>query len=285
MNNRNLIRFDWAIKRLLRNKADYSVLEGFLSELFKEDIVIQTILESESNQRIDSDKFNRVDILIKNAKEELVIVEIQNQNEYDYFHRMAYGTSKVITDYISVGEPYKNIKKVYSINIVYFDLGQGNDYVYHGKTDFLGIHTSDRLRLSDKQIEILGKIEPYQIFPEYYVLKVNQFNNVAKDSLDEWIYYFKNNEIKDEFKAKGISKAKELWRVDNLNEEERLNYHKHIENLRYEASMLWTMQIEEEERVRKDEKKAIARELKHNGLPIEIILKSTGLTQEEIERL
>lgn len=285
MNNRNLIRFDWAIKRLLRNKADYSVLEGFLSELFKEDIVIQTILESESNQRIDSDKFNRVDILIKNAKEELVIVEIQNQNEYDYFHRMAYGTSKVITDYISVGEPYKNIKKVFSINIVYFDLGQGNDYVYHGKTDFLGIHTSDRLRLSDKQIEILGKIEPYQIFPEYYVLKVNQFNNVAKDSLDEWIYYFKNNEIKDEFKAKGISKAKELWRIDNLNEEERLNYHKHIENLRYEASMLWTMQIDEEERVRKDEKKAIARELKHNGLPIEIILKSTGLTQEEIERL
>ena len=108
---------------------------------------------------------------------------------------------------------------------------------------------------------------------------------MAKDSLDEWIYYFKNNEIKDEFKAKGISKAKELWRVDNLNEEERLNYHKHIENLRYEASMLWTMQIDEEERVRKDEKKAIARELKHNGLPIEIILKSTGLTQEEIERL
>ena len=285
MNNRNLIRFDWAIKRLLRNKADYSVLEGFLSELFKEDIVIQTILESESNQRIDSDKFNRVDILIKNAKEELVIVEIQNQNEYDYFHRMAYGTSKVITDYISVGEPYKNIKKVFSINIVYFDLGQGNDYVYHGKTDFLGIHTSDRLRLSDKQIEILGKIEPYQIFPEYYVLKVNQFNNVAKDSLVEWIYYLKNNEIKEEFKAKGNAKAKELWRIDNLNEEERLNYHKHIENLRYEASMLWTMQIDEEERVRKDEKKAIARELKHNGLPIEIILKSTGLTQEEIERL
>lgn len=38
MGNRNLIRFDWAIKRLLRNKADYSVLEGFLSELLKKDI-------------------------------------------------------------------------------------------------------------------------------------------------------------------------------------------------------------------------------------------------------
>ena len=111
MNSGNLIRFDWAIKRLLRNKADFSVLEGFLSELLKEDIFIQNILESESNQRLDSDKYNRVDILVKNSKKELVIIEIQNQNEYDYFHRMSYGTSKAITEYISVGEKYGNIKK------------------------------------------------------------------------------------------------------------------------------------------------------------------------------
>ncbi len=83
---------------------------------------------------------------------------------------MAYGTSKAITDYISIGEPYKSIKKVFSINIVYFDLGQGADYVYHGKTDFLGIHKSDKLLLSAKQTELLGKVEPFQIFPEYYVI-------------------------------------------------------------------------------------------------------------------
>lgn len=285
MNSRNLIRFDWAIKRLLRNKADYYVLEGFLAELLKEEIAIQSILESESNQRFESDKFNRVDILVKNSKEELVIIEIQNQNEYDYFHRMVYGTSKVITDYISVGEPYKNIKKVYSINIVYFDLGQGEDYVYHGKTDFYGIHKSDRLKLSEKQAEILGKAEPFQIFPEYYVLKVNQFNDVAKDTLDEWIYYLKNNEIKDEFRAKGIGRAKELWRVDNLNADELRNYHKHIENLRYGASMVWSMKVDEEERVRKEEKLNIARELKRNGLSSDLIVQSTGLPLNVVEGL
>jgi len=75
MYNRNLIRFDWAIKRLLRNKADYFVLEGFLSELLIEDISIQSILESESNQRIDTDKFNRVDLLVKDSKGELIIIE------------------------------------------------------------------------------------------------------------------------------------------------------------------------------------------------------------------
>jgi predicted transposase/invertase (TIGR01784 family) len=285
MNSRNLIRFDWAIKRLLRNKADFSVLEGFLSELLKEEITIQSILESESNQRIESDKFNRVDILVKNSNEELVIIEIQNQNEYDYFHRMAYGTAKALIDYIYLGEPYKNIKKIFSINIVYFDLGQGEDYVYHGKVDFFGIHKLDKLRLSDKQTEILKKTEPSQIFPEYYVLKVNQFNDVAKDSLDEWIYYFKNNEIKDEFKAKGISKARELWRIDKLDEDELRNYHKHIENLRYGASMAWTMGIDAEEKVRKEEKIQIARELKKIQIPIDAIIRSTGLTQDEIDKL
>ena len=30
---RSMISFDWAMKRLLRNKANFEVLEGFLSEL------------------------------------------------------------------------------------------------------------------------------------------------------------------------------------------------------------------------------------------------------------
>ncbi|GHV15554.1 hypothetical protein AGMMS49938_14050 [Fibrobacterales bacterium] len=41
---KQLIRFVWAIKRILRNKADYGILEGFLSELFKDDIKIKEIL-------------------------------------------------------------------------------------------------------------------------------------------------------------------------------------------------------------------------------------------------
>ncbi len=286
MSNRNLIRFDWAIKRLLRNKADFSVLEGFLSELLKDDISIQSILESESNQKIESDKFNRVDILVKNSKDELVIIEIQNENEYDYFHRMAYGTSKVIAEYISVGEPYKNIKKVYSINIVYFDLGQGEDYIYHGQTDFVGLHTSDKLKLSSKQTELLGgKIEPFQIFPEYYVIKVNNFNDVAKDSLDQWIYYFKNNEIKDSFDAKGIEKAKELWRVDSLPDDERIKYLKHIEDLHYSASMAWTLKVDAEDKIRLDEKMKFAKGLKKKGIDTNTIIELTGLTKVEIENL
>jgi hypothetical protein len=198
---------------------------------------------------------------------------------------MAYGASKVLTEYISVGEPYSAIKKVYSVNVVYFDLGQGVDYVYHGKTDFFGIHNSDKLQLSEKQKELLGKIEPFQIFPEYFVIKVNQFNDVAKNTLDEWIYYFKNNEIREEFTAKGISQAKELWRVDKLTPEEKLSYADHIKNLRNEASRLWTMKIDAEDKVRKDRSIEIAKELLKNGATIDLTMKSTGLSKEEIESL
>ena len=49
-----LIRFDWAMKRLLRDKANFDILEGFLCALFEDDNVkIISILESESNQKIN----------------------------------------------------------------------------------------------------------------------------------------------------------------------------------------------------------------------------------------
>jgi predicted transposase/invertase (TIGR01784 family) len=121
------IRFDWAIKKLLGNKANYGVLAGFLTELLGKQIKIQSILEGESNQQTEDDKLNRVDILAENDQGELILIEVQNNTEQDYFHRMLYGTSRLITDFLEKGEPYGKIKKVYSVNVVYFSLGQGEE--------------------------------------------------------------------------------------------------------------------------------------------------------------
>ena len=111
MGKSNLVRFDWAAKRLLRNKSNFVVLEGFLSVLLEDEIHIERILESEGNQQKFDDKFNRVDMLAENSKGELVIIEVQNNRELDYFHRMLYGTSKAITEYINQGDPYAKVKK------------------------------------------------------------------------------------------------------------------------------------------------------------------------------
>ena len=126
---RKLISFDWAMKKLLRSKANFEILEGFLSELLKDKIHILEILESESNQENSQDKFNRVDFKVKNKNDEIIIIEVQYDRQLDYLQRILYGTSKVITEHLDKSEPYSKIVKVISVNIIYFDLGQGEDYI------------------------------------------------------------------------------------------------------------------------------------------------------------
>ena len=279
--SKKLISFDWAIKRLLRNKANFVVLEGFLSELLFENIKIEQILESEGNQERDDDKFNRVDILTQNSKSEFIIIEIQSTYEIDYFHRMAYGTSKAIAEHHRLGEKYLNIKKVISINIVYFDLGQGEDYIYKGRTTFRGLHQNDILSLSEKQKKTFVKQEVADIFPEYYLLKVNQFNDVAKDTLDEWVYFLKNSEVKDNFKAKGLKEANEVLDIMRLPKEDQYGYNRYMDSLSLKASEVFSLQSEAEFKL-KDE---IAINSIKEGLSNEIISKITGLSILKIEEL
>jgi hypothetical protein len=95
---RTLVSFDWAIKYLLRNKADYVILEGFLTTLLGRGIKIQSLAESESNKASEEDKYNRTDVLAEEEDGTLIIIELQFTPEIDYFHRMLFGSSKAYVD-------------------------------------------------------------------------------------------------------------------------------------------------------------------------------------------
>jgi len=293
---KNLIRFDWAVKRLLRNKANFGIFEGFLSELLSEDIKIENILECETNKDYKEDKLTRVDLLVKNTKGELIIIEIQNNREHDYLLRILFGISKLLIENMNEGMKYSEVKKVISVNIVYFDLGQGEDYIYHGTTSFIGLNKKDTLKLSQDQ-QLLYKTENIsKIYPEYYVIKVNQFNDVAKNTLDEWIYFLKKEEIKDEFKAKGLKQAKEELNILKLSETDRKDYEHFVEQIRYEESLIVSnyrvgeLKGAEKERKKQEEKQkfekfAIAKKCLQRGMSIEEIVDLTGLNKQEIEKL
>ncbi len=283
--SKKLIHFDWAVKKLLRNKANFVILEGFLSELLFDNIKIETILESEGNQEAEDDKYNRVDILTQNSKNELVIIEIQNTYEIDYFHRMAYGASKAISENLFKRQAYSESKKVISINIVYFDLGQGKDYIYKGKTNFDGLHEKDTLQLSTQQKLAFAKQNVSDIFPEYYIIKVNQFNDIAKDTLDEWIYFLKNSEVKDEFKAKGLAEAKEVLDIMRLDKDQQYGYNRYLDYLHLKASEVLSLQAEAEDKVRNERSVEIAKKAIKKGFDNETIADLTGLTFEQIEQL
>ena len=291
------IRFDWAMKRLLRNKANYVVLEGFLSVLLGQDIKIQKFLESEGNQEDTNDKYNRVDIMCEDHDGRKIIIEVQNERAYSYFQRMLYGTSKAVTEYMEIGDDYDKVQKVFSINIVYFDLGQGADYVYRGRTDFRGLHDGDLLKLSAKQQALFGgKEEPADLLPEYFLLKVNNFNKVAKESLDQWISFLKTGDIPDSFDAKGLPEARERLRVASLPEKERREYLRELERRMVENDAIKSSFIDGKdeglkeglmegiEKGKKEREIEIARSLK-GKVPIDIIIASTGLDESDIASL
>ena len=328
----NYIRFDWAMKRLLRDKANYVVLEGFLASLLGKRFKIHRFLESEGNQEDEEDKYNRVDILAESEDGELCIIEVQNSRELSYFHRMLYGVSKAITEYIGLGKPYEEVRKVYSINIVYFELGQGKDYVYHGKTEFVGLHQPhDTLKLSVRQNEkFFGQKEPDvmkrkaagDLFPEYYVLRVNDFDKVATTPLDEWIEFLKTGNISAKAKAAGLPEARERLRVDALSDKDKQAYYRHMESVRHMKSLFDTSRDEGYEegmdmglakglakglaeglakgrseglakgrsegiseglaKGRSERSKEIAKQMKAMGLTAEQIAQATGLNLDEI---
>ena len=288
---RKLVSFDWAVKRLLRSKANFEVLEGFLSELLFDDIKILEILESESNKDNENDKYNRVDIKVRNSKGELVLIEVQFNNERDFFQRILYATSKTICEHLDEGEPFSKVAKVISVNILYFDLGEGSDYIYKGKTVFNSFHDKGILKLNQDQQKTFQKEYPSDIFPEYYIIKVNNFNNIAKSTLDEWIYLFKNSAIKSDFKAKGIKKAGRVLDKLKMSNEERLAYDNYIYHKRAALGDFMTA-IEDgrmaerkiqEEKIKQIESKHqqellnIAQKLLKNGMSKEQVFKMTGI--------
>lgn len=227
----NYIRFDWAMKRLLRDKANYGVLEGLITTLLGRTIRIKKLLESESNQETEEAKQNRVDVLAEDEEGTLYLIEVQNETEMAYFQRMLFGTSKLVTEYINRGQGYENVRKVYSINIVYFNLGEGKDIVYHGKTEFRGIHNNELLRLSPFQQQRFDVDEVSELYPEYYILKVNDFDRWSRVPLEQWIYFLNTGEIPDDATAPGLGEAREKLKLDRMTRDELAAYYRHLDNV------------------------------------------------------
>ena len=283
--NNKYIRFDWAVKRMLRDKANFAVLEGLITVLTGEVVKIEELLESEGNQETASDKFNRVDIKAKNDKGEIIIVEVQFTRQLYFLQRMLYGVSKAITEHIEIGNKYDKVKKVYSINILYFDLGKGSDYLYHGKTVFTGVHTNDRLEVNTKEADELRMRVPEDIFPEYYIIRVNEFNSVATTPIEEWLDYLKNNRIKDDTSTPGLKEARQKLLYMTMSDKERRAYDAHMDDIMVQNDVLDTAKREGRAEGRAEGIMLTAKNLKSMGFGIADIIKATGLSENDLMKL
>ncbi|XCN73144.1 MAG: PD-(D/E)XK nuclease family transposase [Candidatus Electrothrix aestuarii] len=286
---RTLVSFDWAIKNILRDKANYDVLEGFLSTLLEKDITILSVLESEGNQQDESDKFNRVDLVVEDENGDIFIIEVQNSRERHYLQRLLYGTSKLVVDHISLGDSFHKVKKIISISILYFLFGEGeNDYLYRGSTEFYGINTQESLHLKPaKRRAVLGReIAAGNIFPEYYLIEVERFHDIISKGIDEWVYLFKNSEVRPDFTSKNIQAAAEKLDLLKMPEKERKAYERYMTDRASERDMIETARVEGRAEGNFEGKLEIAvNMLRKEKYTVEEIAETTGLSEEQVREL
>ena len=211
------------------------------------------------------------------------------------------GVAKAITEHISLGQRYSNVKKVYSINILYFDLGKGSDYLYHGINTFKGVHTGDTLQINVKENNVIKMKTPEEVFPEYYLIRVNEFNDVATTPIEEWLDYLKNGRIKDDTVTPGLAEAREKLQYMQMNRADQLAYERHLDALAVQSDAFDAARVEghaEGLEIGRLEGRAqglaegraegfltTAKNLKQMGLTVSDIIKATGLNSEEIEKL
>ena len=314
--NSQYVRFDWAIKRILRDTANKKVLEGLITVLVGKPVTIIEIIESGNNKIRKEDKSNCVDVKAKMEDGEIVIVEVQLSREVDFFQRILFGTATAINDQIGEGQDYEVIKKVYSINILYFDFGEGDDYAYHGYMDFHGItkpgtvltfHTEKEKEYVQRNVKRLTP--PEEVFPKVFLLLVNKFNEVAKTPIEEWMAYLKDGIIKPDTTTPGLQEAREKLDYMRMTREERRAYEDYMVSVHAARDVFETALADSraegraqglsegraqglsegraEGRAEGAHSNAIdnACRMKEDNMPLELIVKYTGLSAEEIALL
>lgn len=254
--DRTLISFDWALKSILRQKANFDILEGFLSDLLNDNITIDSLLESESNKDSEKDKYNRVDLKAKDGTGKEIIIEVQYDEEPDYLERVYYGVAKSIADDMRSGYKYKQIKRIISVSIVYWKLFEAS-YIIKGSTKFEDL-------VNNKEIKARN------IFAEYYFIQPEWFNDSIKTKLDEWVYLFKHSKIKGDVEATNMNKVQDKLDRLNMTEKERIIYDEYQLNKTINEGI---MQVREEKGIKKGRQEMIE------------AMRKSGLTEEEINRV
>jgi len=291
MAERKLISFDYAVKYLLRGKSsdDFVILGGFLSELTGRKIEVVSILESESNKVDPSDKGNRVDLKAQIDGGEFAVFEIQFLQEFDFFGKVLYGVSRAVVEQVSAGKLY-NIKKVHSINILYYNLNAKREYLFFGKFDgFRGVHFEEEsipfAQSADKDSKALAEIHP-----EYYLILPNMFDEKLRGRFDEWIYILKNSAVRDDFTAAGIKEAKVKLDYLSMSPEEKRAYERYMDNLRSAESMIIAAEVrgkaagraEGREEGRMETQRENVRRMYQEGFGFETIAKVLGISPKDV---
>ena len=152
--------------------------------------------------------------------------------------------------------------------------------------DFIGIHHNDKLSLGWAQKKKFTRDYPSDIFPEVYLIKVNNFDDIAKTPLDEWIYFLKNTDLPKEYSAKGLNQLNEKLNYDKMDATTKQQYDEYLTNVRISNSALETASLkgkhEGKQEGRQEERENLIIKMFDLGQEIKLISKITEMSENEI---
>lgn len=262
---------DLTFKKIFGTESTKDILISFLNGVLErkegERITTVNIKDPHNHPTIMTSKRPVVDLKCEDEKNNNYIIEMQVVNQSDYAERCQYYVSEEIAKQLASGEEYKKITPVIFIGVLKFEMFENSEYLSHHK--ILNIKTlENNLKLA-----------------QYHFIELPKFNkeiDSLENIIDQWTFFLKEAEslemIPEQLKEnKAIVHAFKILETSNYSRAELDAYNRLIDDLRTEKSRI--SGALEEKRIE------IAKKLLEFNVALDIIIKSTGLTKEEIEKI
>lgn len=298
MTEKPLISFDYAIKYLLKDKGDYSIVEGFISALLKtrgyKDVKIIALLDSESNKEDSKSKRSLADVIVEDEDHKKYIIEIERSVKDSFVHKSLFNASRLIIDNLAQREDYTDIIKVFHISLLYFPIGNNQGAIYHGKTIIHEIDTNEKLSVHIKNAETGRIFDATDIMPEYFFISIPLFNDKLEREIDDWLHVMKYDEVPEIFHSPYMIQVAEKLSILKMTSEERANYSYYQKKLHNDRDELAAAEARgeakgeargeaKEKQKNLEEKKVIASRLISKGISIQEAAELTGLSVDQIQ--
>ena len=117
--SREIVSFDWALKYVLRDKANFAVLEGLFAAILGRTVKVLDLLESESNKPDKDGRMIRLDLKARFEDGEIAIIEFQYKPEHHFFRRLLFYTSQTVVEHVRKGSQVRRLaQNLYDISVL-----------------------------------------------------------------------------------------------------------------------------------------------------------------------
>lgn len=293
MKNKNILspKLDIVFQILFGEVGSENITKDFLNSMLDEEIKEISLNENIILRRENiNDKMGIVDVLAKINNNEYCDIEMQMTDKTNLIERLLYYWSKQYIKNIKKGNKYEELKRTIIILITNFEVKGLETLDFHSKWKIIEEKQRKLILTQHLEIHIIEIPKKYKEIENDKENKLKEWLSFLENpESEEVLYYMKNNE--------NIKFAKE--KLNTLSEDERV---RRLAELREKAIMdekeaKYTGYTEgrregikegkEEGRKQGKEatKKEIAKKMKEEKIDIEIIVRVTGLTKEDIDKL